>query len=50
MPGSIPLWWAGPDGKTNFDNFKPMGGWSSPTRKQFKQQVNVCGVTMNMNF
>lgn len=46
----VPLWWSGPDGRPSFDNFKPLAGWTTPNRKLFREQVVVCGVTMNMNY
>ncbi|EPB77543.1 hypothetical protein ANCCEY_03385 [Ancylostoma ceylanicum] len=31
----------------NFNDFRPFGGWTSPSAKQFGQSEIVCGVTVN---
>ncbi|KIH52357.1 hypothetical protein ANCDUO_17542 [Ancylostoma duodenale] len=31
----------------NFDDFRPFGGWTSPSVKQFGQAESICGVNVN---
>jgi len=35
----IPLWYYGDDGKSNFEDFKPFGGWTKPAMKSFSRDV-----------
>jgi hypothetical protein len=44
------LWYPRYDGKQNFDDFKPFGGWTAPTIKQFKGDVSQCGQNVDLNW
>jgi hypothetical protein len=46
-----PLWYASYDGLANFNDFRPFGGWRSPTMKQYTDCINVpCTMTANANW
>ncbi len=46
---TLPLWYANYDGQLNFDDFKPFGGWSQPTMKQYSD-TTLCGVGVGLNW
>jgi len=39
----IPLWFAKQDAQGNMTDFKPFGGWTTPTVKSFKSYQEICG-------
>jgi GH25 family lysozyme M1 (1,4-beta-N-acetylmuramidase) len=40
----LPLWYPHYDNVPNFSDFKPFGGWTKPEIKQYKGDINLCGV------
>jgi hypothetical protein len=44
-----PLWYADYDNEPNFDDFKPFGGWTTPTMKQY-QTGTTCGIGVDYNW
>ena len=46
------LWYSRYDGKENFDDFKPFGGWIKPQMKQYMQLGNTrqCNTDLGRNF
>jgi GH25 family lysozyme M1 (1,4-beta-N-acetylmuramidase) len=45
-----PLWYAHYDGNPSFSDFRPFGGWSHPTIKQYADSGAGCGVGADLNF
>lgn len=45
-----PLWYAHYDGIANFSDFKPFGGWTSPFMKQYKENVLINGIKVDLNY
>ena len=45
----LPLWYAHYDSHSSFSDFKPYGGWSHPTIKQFIGDTKVAGIGVDMN-
>jgi GH25 family lysozyme M1 (1,4-beta-N-acetylmuramidase) len=48
--GSAPLWYAHYDHVQEFSDFKPFGGWSAPSMKQFASGVPLCGADVDKNW
>jgi len=46
---SSPLWYADYDNEPNFDDFKPFGGWNTPTMKQY-QTGTTCSIGVDYNW
>jgi len=44
------LWYAHYDGHESFSDFTSFGGWTKPTIKQFRGDVNLCGVGIDQNW
>lgn len=42
------LWYVSNDGKPDFSDFKPFGGWTKPSIKKFKSDTTVCGVNVGL--
>ncbi len=49
-PSNVPLWYAHYDGSASFSDYRKIGGWSSPSIKQFKGDTSQCGVGVDLNF
>jgi GH25 family lysozyme M1 (1,4-beta-N-acetylmuramidase) len=47
---AYPLWYANYDGAENFNDFKPFGGWSKPSLKQYGDNGNTCGVSYDKDW
>eukprot|EP01147_Barroeca_monosierra_P008577 gene8577-10279_t len=47
---AFPLWYAHYDGSASFSDFKPFGGWSKPSIKQYAGTTNVCGASIDKNW
>lgn len=47
---SLPLWYAHYDGVPSFTDYKPFGGWTKPTVKQYKGTTALCGASIDLNF
>lgn len=45
-----PLWYAHFDGKADFNDFQPFGGWESPTLKQYDGSTVLCGGSVDLNY
>ncbi len=46
---SLPLWYPHYDNAPNFNDFAPFGGWTRPSIKQYRGNINVCGITIDAN-
>ena len=46
----LPLWYAHYDGNPSFTDFKPFGGWISPTIKQYKGTTSMCSASVDLNY
>lgn len=46
----FPLWYAHYDGIPSFSDFKPFGGWTKPTIKQYKGTSSLCGASVDLNY
>ena len=42
------VWYAHDDDKPNFDDFQAFGGWKFPIFKRYKQNVDLCGVKVDL--
>ena len=38
------------DGNASFSDFKPFGGWTTPTIKQYKDNAEECEVNIDKNW
>ena len=47
---SVQLWYAHYDGKPDFSDFNPFGGWNKPSIKQFQGDVTLCGAGVDKNY
>ena len=47
---SVPLWYAHYDNSASFSDYRQIGGWSSPSIKQYKGDTYECGVGVDKNF
>ncbi|EGG24519.1 hypothetical protein DFA_02762 [Cavenderia fasciculata] len=47
---SYPLWYSNYDSNPSFSDFKPFGGWTSPTIKQYNSDQMVCELAVNQNY
>jgi len=47
---SYPLWYAHYDGNANFQDFKSFGGWTKPFMKQYTENAQLCGSTVDKNY
>ena len=46
-----PLWYAAYDGETNFNDFEPFGGWTSPAMKQYDDHGDSsCSVSVDVDW
>ena len=46
-----PLWYAAYDGETNFNDFTPFGGWTTPAIKQYNDHGDSsCGVSVDVDW
>lgn len=45
-----PLWYANPDNRTSFADFRAFGGWSAPFAKQYLWTDNPCGVNVDSDW
>jgi len=45
-----PLWYAHYDDAATFGDFKPFGGWTFPTMKQFTGDTTRCDISVDINF
>ncbi len=43
------LWYISNDGKKDFGDFQPFGGWHYPFLKQYARNKTLCGSTVNFN-
>lgn len=46
----LSLWYAHYDGSASFSDFRPFGGWSKPSIKQFRGDAKVCGAGVDENY
>uniref|UniRef100_A0A6B2LIR1 Lysozyme n=1 Tax=Arcella intermedia TaxID=1963864 RepID=A0A6B2LIR1_9EUKA len=46
----LPLWYAHYDGNPSFSDFKPFGGWTKPSIKQYHGSATECGVGVDLNW
>eukprot|EP01117_Protostelium_nocturnum_P016945 TRINITY_DN67_c0_g1_i1.p1 TRINITY_DN67_c0_g1~~TRINITY_DN67_c0_g1_i1.p1 ORF type:complete len:230 (+),score=75.69 TRINITY_DN67_c0_g1_i1:53-691(+) len=46
----LPLWYAHYDGSPSFSDFRSFGGWGKPSIKQYRGDVNICGVGTDWNW
>lgn len=47
--GNLPLWYAHYDNDPSFRDFRPFGGFSKPSIKQFSDKGSKCGVSYDIN-
>jgi len=47
LPGDLDLWYYDWNQDPSFADFKPFGGWTAPTLKQYNANLNVCGTLSN---
>jgi len=47
---SVPIWYPHYDGLKSFSDFKPFGGWTKPSIKQYMGDKTECGVGIDMSF
>lgn len=47
---SLPLWYAHYDGSASFSDFRPFGGWTRPSIKQFGGSETVCGAGVDKDW
>ena len=47
---SASLWYAHYDSNPSFSDFRPFGGWSRPSIKQYNDNGNTCGVGYDVNW
>ena len=43
------LWYPHYDGKPDFTDFRPFGGWAVPFMKQYAENAKVAGMTVDLN-
>ena len=48
--GALPLWYPHYDKDPSFSDFKPFGGWTKPTIKQYENTHYVCGAGVDTNW
>ena len=48
--GAPALWYAHYDGSPSFSDFRPFGGWSHPSIKQWAGTTSLCGAGVDKNF
>jgi hypothetical protein len=46
----LPMWYAHYDGKPNFSDYKPYGGWVKPVAKQYSGSTSVCKMSVDLNY
>lgn len=46
----VGVWWIKHDNEESFDHFKPFGGFTYPTIKEFEGPVKMCGFEVDRNF
>lgn len=46
------LYWTpkNPNGKPNFNDFKPFGGWNKPIVKLYQTAATVCGADFDLRY
>lgn len=42
----LPLWYSENDYNTSLSGFKPFGGWTKPSLKQYSVTTNLCGASI----
>lgn len=48
---NLPLWYAYYNNVQNFSDFRPFGGWTTPSIKQYKGTVTLCDVNgLDLNY
>ena len=47
---NLPLWYAHYDGQPSFGDFNPLGGWQTPTMKQYGDSVGYCGINADADY
>jgi GH25 family lysozyme M1 (1,4-beta-N-acetylmuramidase) len=47
---TLPIWYAHYDNIPDFSDWKPFGGWTKPTIKQYKGTTAVCGASIDLNY
>lgn len=47
---SLPLWYAHYDGEVSFSDFSKIGGWTSPSIKQYSGTGNLCGKEVDLDY
>lgn len=45
-----PIWYSHYDNKPNFSDWKPFGGWTKPSIKQYTGTTNMCNTQIDQNF
>jgi len=45
-----PLWYPHWDGEESFKDFQSFGGWRKPHMKQYRGNVNLCGVGTDLSW
>lgn len=49
--GTYPLYWTPTaDNDPSFNNFKPFGGWKTPTVKVYQWSAKVCGAEVDLTY
>ena len=50
--GNLPLWYPHYENTPNpsYSDWKPFGGWKSPSIKQYKGTTSICGASVDENF
>lgn len=46
----LPLWYAHYDNLASFTDYKPFGGWTTPTIKQYKGTTASCNASIDLNY
>lgn len=49
-PSKVDLWYAHYDHSASFSDYRQIGGWSSPSIKQYVGDTSECGVGVDRNF
>ncbi|KAI7856356.1 hypothetical protein BDC45DRAFT_66544 [Circinella umbellata] len=50
LDGTVPLWYESHDGKPNFDDYTPFGGWETPFSKQYTKDAEFCDATFSQSY
>jgi GH25 family lysozyme M1 (1,4-beta-N-acetylmuramidase) len=46
----FPLWYPHYDNNPSFSDFRPFGGWTKPSIKQYTGTTSICGTQIDQNF